>query len=569
MLPTSSSDPLRKVLAATLLVALVLVVYAQVRSFDFVLFDDDEYVYANPMVTGGLTARDFAKAFAFEAGNWHPLTWLSHMVDVELFGVDPGAHHVVSAAIHLANAILLMLVLARLTGALGRATAVAAIFAVHPLAVENVAWIAERKTLLCVFFLLLAIYAYAEWAARGGGARLTAVVIFYALALMSKPYAITLPLLLVLLDFWPLSRLDGAERGFPQRLARRILEKWPLFALATASAGLTMLAQSREGAVTALATIPPVERVLNAVVSANAYLLKSFVPTELIFYYPHPQTLGETVSRSAAMTALAALLAITVAAFAYARRLPWLLTGWLWFLVSLLPVIGIVQVGLQARADRYAYLPLIGIAVAVVWSAGEIATMSPRGRIVAVTAAVAAVAALSFAARAQTAVWRDSERLFTHALEVDPHNWVAHENLGVLALSRGDVPGAFDHFQRARSLNPRDALALYNIGYIYSLQARPDLALPFYQEARRFRPGDGRILAALALTLADLGDVPNAVLVSREATAADPQSENTWYARAIVAHRATDPLDAQASLARLAEISPSMADEVTRMLGVP
>lgn len=353
---------LRLALAAGLLL-LTVAVYAPVRGFAFVDFDDGEYVVANPHVQRGLDGGSVAWAFSsFYAANWHPLTWLSHMLDVELFDGWAGGHHLTNLALHAANVILVFLLLESVAFGPWASVAVAALFAVHPLRVESVAWIAERKDLLSALLWLLTIAAYGAWTRRGGAWRYAGVVALFALALMAKPMAVTLPAVLVLADVWPLARL-AAWRD----LRPRLVEKLPLFALSLASAVVTWEAQSAFGATMRADVLPGGERLANAALSIVLYLRDAVWPVGLAVFYPHPASAGGRVSRPAALAAALALLAISAAALALGRRRPWVAAGWCAWLVLLAPVIGLLQVGSQARADRYTYLlllPLFVVAVA-------------------------------------------------------------------------------------------------------------------------------------------------------------------------------------------------------------
>jgi len=350
----------RVIVLALLLAVGTAAVYLPVRSFDFCGFDDDAYVSENALVRQGLTPRGVAWAFTtFRAANWHPLTWLSHMLDVSLFGMEPGAHHLVNVAFHAANAVLLFLVLRGMTGALWGSAAVAALFALHPLHVESVAWIAQRKDVLSAFFFLLMLSAYLRYARSPSRGRLAAVTALFALGLLAKPMLVTAPFVLLLLDFWPLGRFGGAHpdpgtlpAGHPPAVGvrRAVLEKVPLFLLSALSSVVTVVAQSRGGAMVPADALPFGARAANALVACAAYLWKTFWPAGLAVYYPH--TKGELPAWKIAGAA-ALLSALTGIAVREARRRPYLAVGWLWFLGMLVPVIGLVQVGGQAMADRY------------------------------------------------------------------------------------------------------------------------------------------------------------------------------------------------------------------------
>ncbi len=405
--PLEATARLRSLGLALGLAVLTVLVFAPVLGHDFVSLDDPAYVTANRQVRRGLTAEGFGWAWGAEvAANWHPLTLLSHMLDCELYGLDPGGHHLTSLLLHTANAVLLFVVWRRLTGAAGRSAVVAALFAIHPLHVESVAWIAERKDVLSGFFFLLTLAAWTGWVRRPTRRRYLLALLAFALGLLAKPMLVTLPLVLLLLDVWPLERLPrGAPAAEIRRAFGRLLrEKLPFF-LAALAAGVVALFTQRE-AMFPLAALPPAQRAANALLAYAAYLGDTLWPRGLAVFYPLPGP------QPAWRVALAAALfaALTAATLARCRRSPWLAVGWLWFAGMLVPVIGLLQVGSQGRADRYTYLPSIGLFVALVW---EVAERWPAGRLrrpALAAAALLAIAPLAVAARAQVATWRDSAR---------------------------------------------------------------------------------------------------------------------------------------------------------------
>jgi protein O-mannosyl-transferase len=345
--------------------ALVLVnvaVFGAVRHFDFVTWDDPPYVTENPIVRAGLTWSGVVWAFTTAHGPyWHPLTWLSHMLDVQLYGLHAGGHHLTNLVLHVSNSVLLLLLLRRMTGALWKSAAVAALFAVHPLHVESVAWVAERKDVLSTLFWILTMWAYLTYARRPGAGRYAAVLLVFALALMAKPMVVTLPLILLLLDVWPLGRVSLSWH-------RLVLEKTPMFALSAAAGVATIVVQQRVGALAAITSVTPGLRVANALVSYGNYLAKTLWPARLAALYPYPQSLP---AWPWLLTCGFGLAAISVAAVRLAPRRPYLMMGWFWYLLTLLPVIGLVQVGPQAMVDRFTYVPLVGVFVIVVWGASD------------------------------------------------------------------------------------------------------------------------------------------------------------------------------------------------------
>jgi len=426
-------------------------VYAGLAGHRFISLDDGRYVTANPRVAAGITWGGVVWAFTtWHAGNWHPLTWLSHMVDVQVFGLNPTGHHLVNLAWHCANTALVFAVLLRLTGARWRSAAVAALFGIHPLHVESVAWVAERKDLLATFFGLLALGAYGSYARRPGVGRYTTVAVALTASLLSKPMLVSLPFVLLLLDVWPLGRLAGATRP-GRRLPRLLLEKLPLLTLAAASGVVTFLAQRGWGAVKPLAVLPASVRLTNAAMSYVVYLKKTIWPTDLAVYYPHADALPPPWQIAAAGLLLTAL---SLVAARQVRRRPFLLTGWLWYLGTLVPVIGLVQVGGQALADRYTYVPLIGVFLALSWGAADLARRHRGGAAILGATAAAAIIALASVTWGQVRHWRDTASLFGHAVSVTEGNWMAFALLGKDALDAGRPAEAVAHLRRSLTINP-------------------------------------------------------------------------------------------------------------------
>ena len=442
------------------LTALVMAVFAQVRDHDFVSLDDAAYVIENEQVARGLTASGLVWAVTAVdtgVGNWHPVTWVSHMVDVELFGMRAGAHHMVSVALHSVNTLVLFLLLAGMTGHVWRSACVAALFAIHPLHVESVAWIAERKDVLSTLFWLLATWAYVRYASTPTRLRFTLVVVLFALGLMSKPMVVTLPFTLLLLDWWPLNRVrsagtaTGQGRSFNLRpWLPMVVEKWPLFAMSVLSGVMTVVAQRQGGAVVTLEAIPVSTRLANAALSFGTYAWQTVWPSGLSVFYPH----AGSVQAAATAAAVAFVVGGSVAAARSARARRHVTFGWLWYIGTLVPVIGLVQVGMQARADRYTYVPLIGLFVAIVWECAERAGTRRVPRMAVSMAACAVIAAFGVRARAQVAYWADDVTLWGHALEVRPDNYYAHFSLGRVDLLNGRGDAAMAHLGRALELAP-------------------------------------------------------------------------------------------------------------------
>ncbi len=440
-----SSPALRVVLLAVALAAATCVAYGRLPTCGFVSYDDPDYVIQNPMVAGGVTWEGVRHAFTeAHAANYHPLTWISHMVDVELYGLHPAGHHLTNLLLHLANTLLLFALLLAMTGAATRSTIVAALFALHPVHVESVAWIAERKDVLSVCLALLTVAAYLAYVRRPNLRRYLAVAALFALALLAKPMVVTLPLLLLLLDCWPVARDETATR--------LVLEKLPLLALSAASTCVTLLAQRGGGAVVSHLSIPLVPRLSNAVVSCLRYLGKLLWPSRLSVFYPHPYLQGAAGwSTWLVVGAGATVVTLSLLALQLRRRAPYLLVGWLWFLIALLPVIGIVQVGSQSMADRYTYLPSIGLFIAAVWGGAALVHRYALPRRTTVAAAVVLLATCAGLTWQQTGYWRDSVALYRHAVAVTDSNWEMRTNLANALLRRDQAEAAIHEYQRVLS----------------------------------------------------------------------------------------------------------------------
>lgn len=462
-------------ICATLFVMAVLP-YFQTLGYEFVNFDDGTYVAENPVVQQGLTWSSIAWAWtSLWAGNWHPLTWLSHMLDCQIFGLRPGWHHLVNGLLHALNAVLVFLVFRDLSKATWRSALVAALFALHPLHVESVAWIAERKDVLSTAFGLSAIWAYAKytrapsWTAYGIAAGL------FALSLLSKPMWVTFPFLLFLLDAWPLGRFLSETRESHSRTRSRaslknpklsllVLEKVPLLAMSVASSFITFRAQHAGGAVAPIDVLPLSQRLTNAIIAYSNYLKKAFWPIDLAVIYPLPQqtSVGEIT------IAFLVLAGITIGVTMLMRRRPWLAVGWLWFLGMLIPVIGLVQVGNQSMADRYTYMPLIGVFIMIAWSVPTMdVTATNRGRFVATTLVAASVlTALATITFLQIQTWKTTMTLFTHAVTVTQGNFMAHNLLAGAFGQQGDLNGAREQIGKALQIRPNYSGARYNLGMV-------------------------------------------------------------------------------------------------------
>lgn len=486
-----------------ILMGLVLVCYYPAGDFGFIHLDDNLYLLYNPKVKAGLSAESVSWAFStFEAANWHPVTWLSLMVDVDLFGVDPGASHWVNVGFHIANTLLIFSLLVQATGARWRSAVVAALFAVHPLHVESVAWISERKDVLSTFWGLLSLLAYVSYGKTKRRDSYLLCVLFLGIGLMAKPMLVTFPFVMLLFDYWPLKRFYSQKNFADHRIGPLLREKIPFFAMAAAASVVTLAAQaSPTTAIRTFSEIPLSARFANAAFSYLGYLGHTLWPFDLSIYYPH--TGGDF---SGAMAVLAAIALTGVSAGAVMlRRHPYFFTGWFWYLGTLVPVIGIVQVGPQAMADRYTYIPLIGIFLAAVWGFGALAA---RSRIHArILAAAAAVVIVFFGVRthAQVQVWENDMTLFGHALAVNEKNPLAHVNMGNAHYRRGEQAEAKTHYLRALELYPGYLDALSNLGLVLATSGQWKEAEKIYGRLLAESPDDPILHYNLALLLVKQG----------------------------------------------------------------
>jgi Tfp pilus assembly protein PilF len=500
---TSRSKTLTIVIC-TLLALSVLVIYAQTANFGYVAYDDDQYVYQNTWVKAGLTPSNVGWAFTtFFYANWHPLTWISYMLDFNLFGSNPGAQHLVNVALHLASTLLLFLALVRMTGQPWRCAVVAAIFAVHPLHVESVAWISERKDVLSTFFEMLTLLLYVRYTEKRSVGNYLAVAVAFGFSLLAKPMAVTFPFVLLLLDFWPLRRLAWPLQ--PAVLRRLFLEKTPLLAMAAVTSVLTFLAQRGYGAVASLSHLPLAERVANAAIAYVAYIGKTFWPMDLAVLYPVQQpVIGN------ALIAVLILAAITVAASKWVRQRPYLAVGWLWYLGMLVPVIGLVQVGTQLMADRYTYVPMVGLSIAVVWTIADLVKNRPALRIAATAATIPMLAILAGAAYQQTAYWKTSRTLFEHTLAITKDNRIIQNNLGVVLADEGNSAEAVKLFHSALAIDPDYAEAQSNLGHELLKSGQSDQAQASLTKALDLNPNLVRAHADMGVLLASRGEFEEA-----------------------------------------------------------
>ncbi len=469
----------------------ILLAYLPVKTYDFVNFDDPDYVSGNAHVRQGITPSGIAWSFtSTESANWFPVTRLSHMLDVEIFGLDAGWHHVVNVLLHAIATLFLFAFLYRATSSRWPSAAVALLFAVHPLHVESVAWIAERKDTLAALFWFLALWGYVRYTEKPGLGRYLLVVVAFCLGLMSKPMIVTLPLVLLLVDFWPL------RRGILLR------EKIPFFALSAASAVVTYLAQAGSGAVDAL-RIPIAMRIENALISYLIYIGKMFWPLGLAVFYPYPLEIPAWQAAGAAL----AILGVTAMALRFLKTRPYLAVGWFWYLGMLVPVIGFIQVGAQARADRYTYLPMVGLSVMLAWGLPEVL----KSKVASSVAIVASLACVVLCER-QVEYWRNSETLFSHALDVTNGNYLAYHNLGVALAEEGRFPEAIKQYQAALQIEPNAPNLQTDYGNALAKSGRIPEAIEHYRAALRVLPDSPITHNDLANALAATpGSIPEAI----------------------------------------------------------
>ncbi|MEO6182381.1 MAG: tetratricopeptide repeat protein [Verrucomicrobiota bacterium] len=514
------------------MVLITLVTFAPVVRYEFINFDDPDYVTENKLVQRGITWEGTTWAFQTgRTGNWHPVTWLSHMLDCQIYGVKPAGHHFTSVIFHIANTLLLFAIFTSATSALWRSALVAALFALHPLHVESVAWVSERKDVLSTFFLLLAVGSYFRHAKilaktteqtiqpRQQRTSYFLSLIFFALGLMSKPMLVTLPFLLLLLDFWPLRRIQYPPLKFNSRL---IYEKIPFFGLSIISSIATFYVQKEGGSVSSLTHLSLTSRLANALVSYCRYIWKAIWPVDLAVLYPMRewalwQSLGATLF----------LILITMAALRAAARRPYFVTGWFWFLGTLVPVIGLVQVGVQSMADRYSYVPLIGLFITLVWGIHEF--LMNKGKQLPFIFAAVAISACALATRVQLQYWQNGATVFERALAVTKDNFTAHANLGVVLGRRGRVTESIQHYRAALKIKPDHGETHYNLANALARIGETTDAISHYQAALKANPKDAQAHNNLAVALQKSGVVQEVEMHFREAIRLKPDNSEAHF----------------------------------------
>jgi tetratricopeptide (TPR) repeat protein len=537
------------------LAAVTIATYWPVSRFGFVNYDDPYYVYENPHVSSGLTAQGIVWAFTTHyCSNWHPLTWLSHALDCQLFGLDPRAQHLVNLLLHVANTLLLFQILFRTTAAPWRSAFVAGVFALHPLHVESVAWIAERKDVLSTLFWMLTVWAYVRYVEHFRAVdpqsrkyyRLA--LLFFALGLASKPMLVTLPFVLLLLDYWPLGRAPQLQMN---GLVPLFKEKVPFFVLTILSCAVTFWAQHAGGAVESFERLPVGYRVANATVSYLRYAAKTVWPHRLAVFYPQGLWPMWTIIAAGAL-----LVAVTIWVRASARRQPQFLVGWLWYLGTLVPVIGFVQVGRQSMADRYTYVPMIGLLIMIAWSIpSSIASQPWAKRLFALTAAIL-LGACVILCRQQISYWQNSETLFRHALTITPSNATALNNLGSALERAGRVKEAFGQFEEAVRLNPGDWRAQFNLGTTLLSLGRIQNAIPHLQRAAEMKPDLPAVRNALGVAFLNAADIEKAKAEFERVLELDPSSADAHYNLGLVLRRMGKTEEAVAHFEKAVQLRP-------------
>ena len=528
----------RDVLVCLFLVIATVVVYWQVRNHEFVNLDDDKYITENAHVQKGLTRASITWAFSItDISYWHPLTWLSLMLDYEFYGTNPRGYHLTNLVLHIFNALLLFLILRRMTGSLWRSPFVAALFALHPLNVESVAWAVERKNVLSTFFWMLSLLAYSHYSIRPSLPRYLLLALFFGLGLMTKPMLVTLPCVLFLLDYWPLGRLrfdqlesdsdekmdtstvTGQQRTLPYRL---ILEKVPLLLLSGIAAYVTSLSAQQIGMAISTEAVPMKLRIANGLVSYVAYGAKMVWPKDLAVFYPYPSDVPIWQSAGAA----ALLVGISLLIFRAVRKAPYLVTGWFWYLGTLVPVIGLKQGGLwPAMADRFAYVPLIGLFIMIAWGAPDLLAKWTYRRITLAISAGVVLLILMICTRVQVSHWRNNFALFGHALNVTKNNYVAHNSMGNVLMQQGKIEEAIGHFSAALRINSNSVETYNNLGVALLRQGKVDEAIIQYTKALQFKSDYAETYNNLGVALVRRGELDKAVAHYLTALKLEPNYE--------------------------------------------
>lgn len=572
--PRAKRERLLTAVVCTLLAAIVFLVFGQSVRHEFINYDDPQYVYENPRITNGLTVDGIKWAFTQEhGGNWHPLTSISHMLDCEFFGVRPAGHHFTNVLLHALATVFLFLAMRRLTGRLWPSALVAGLFAIHPLRVESVAWISERKDVLSGVFFMLTLWAYARYAksSRFSAGRYATVIILFALGLMCKPTLVTLPFVLLLLDYWPLRRVASSTH-VPQRGASitkpfgsLLVEKWPLFLLSAISCLVTLVAQKQ--AVTSVNQLKFGERIANAILSYVTYLGQMFWPTNLAVVYPYDAA-GSNIA--AVSFGLVLLLIVSGLFLVWRRKFPFLIVGWIWFIGVLVPMIGLVQVGVQVRADRYTYLAQIGLYVLLTWSMIGLLNKRRYGCPVLVAMAVLVVAGLSAASYAQTSYWQSSEKLWNRVLVSMPNNSIAENNLGLALREKGKLDDAITHLRKAVENCTNCSDVYNNLGNAYSARNDWAEAAKWYRSTIQSAPKpDARNHNNLGICLVRTGKAEEALAQFREAVRINGDLADAQYNMAMLLVALKQPDEAVTHFKEVLRLKPDdqQVKEELRRLG--
>jgi protein O-mannosyl-transferase len=519
------------VLLSMVLIVITLTVYMQAGNHQFVNYDDDVYVSKNQHVASGITGKNIIWAFSsVDASNWHPITWLSHMADAQLYGMNPRGHHLTNVFIHTVSSMFLFLLLLRMTGAMWQSSFVAFLFALHPLHVESVAWVAERKDVLCAFFGFLTLLIYAEYVARRKPTLYFLSLFSFMLGLMSKPMLVTLPVVMLLIDFWPLYRYryEGQEQGLRKpsgRVTALIIEKVPFFACSLMTGVITIYAQHKGGAMPGINALSFQLRMGNALIAYVKYIVKTLWPHDLAILYP----ISLSFPLWQVIGSLFVLLLISAAAIRTGRRYPYLAVGWFWFLVTLVPVIGLIQVGTQSMADRYSYIPLIGLFIMAAWGVPELTKNLQHRQAILSLLAGAVIIASAVLTWQQLGYWRGNISLFRHTIKVTTGNYLIHTNLGAALASKGDLDAAIQEFQEALWINPNYTVAHNNLGVALTSKGDLNAAIREYQEALRINPNYTDAHYNLGVALTSKGDLNAAIREFQEALRINPNYTDAHY----------------------------------------
>jgi protein O-mannosyl-transferase len=554
------------------LACMTLVVFWQVGSHQFINYDDPLYVTNNAHVKAGVTARTIAWAFATTAAsNWHPLTWLSHMADVEIFGLNPRWHHLMSVLIHAASTVLLFLLLLKITASPWQCSFAAALFAIHPLHVESVAWVAERKDVLSGFFWMLALLFYSGYAKKPDRIRYAVTLLSFATGLMVKPMLVSLPAVMLLMDYWPLDRFRSealaprheGHSNVSNPLWRLLKEKIPFLFLSLVSGLVTIYAQRSGGTMSSLEVVPLVSRVGNTLIAYAKYTGKTIWPQNLAFFYPFPLS----IPLWHVIISCALLILISLGTIRLRHRFPYLIVGWLWFLLTLLPVIGLVQVGAQSMADRYTYIPLVGLFIMISWGIPDLLRGLHRRTIILAISASIVITVLSGTTWKQLGYWKDDISLYRHTLGVTSNNYIILTNLGIALAERGDVNAAIQAYEEALRIWPRSATVHVNLGAALADQGKMEEAISHYGEALRLKPGYvlarinwSKALNNRGVAWAQQGKLSEAIGYFSEALRIDPDSVDGHFNLGITLARLNRIDEAEAQFLHVLRLAPGSAE---------